>query len=281
MRLFLAALTAAILATASAQIGTASGTVLERQPYRVGSETFYYTVYLPAGYDRDTRSYGVVYLLHGYGGADTDWVRYGDAAFVADRLIADNLIPPTILVMPDGRNSWYGDSPYGDYETGFLGLVAHVDATYRTVPERASRAVGGLSMGGYGAARLAVKYPERFAAAAVMSGAVFPEVSEELTGLFGEVFGTPLDAARYRRELPETLLERWTEGTEKPAFYVTVGDGDTLTPYPLSARLHGALREAGARTQFRVTNGPHAWPVWKSALDDALIFFTREFERYY
>lgn len=277
MRLFLAALTAAILATASAQ----TGTVLERQPYRVGSETFYYTVYLPAGYERERRSYAVVYLLHGYGGADTDWVRYGDAAFVADRLIADNLIPPTILVMPDGRNSWYVDSPYSDFETAFLDLIEHVDATYRTVPERASRAVGGLSMGGYGAARFAIKYPERFAAAAVMSGAVFLEVSEELAGIFGEVFGTPLDAARYRSELPETLLESWTTDTEKPAFYLTVGDDDTLTPYPLSARLHGALREAGARTQFRVTNGPHAWPVWTSALGDALIFFTREFERYY
>ena len=75
--------------------------------------------------------------------------------------------------------------------------------------------------------------------------------------------------------------ERWTADTERPAFYLTVGDDDTLTPYPLSARLHGALREAGARTQFRVTNGPHAWPVWQGALDDALIFFTREFERYY
>ena len=278
-------LAATVLATVSAQTGTmsgtAAGTVLERQPYRVGSETFYYTVYLPAGYDRDTRSYAVVYLLHGYGGADTDWVRYGDAAFVADRLMADNTVPPTILVMPDGRNSWYVDSPYGDYETAFLGLLEHVDATYRTVPERASRAVGGLSMGGYGAARLAIKYPERFAAAAVMSGAVFPEVPDELTFLFAEVFGTPINPARYRRELPGTLLNRWSNDTERPAFYVTVGDDDTVTPHPFSTRLHGALREAGARTQLRVTNGPHAWPVWQSALDDALIFFTREFERYY
>lgn len=255
--------------------------MLERQPFSVGSGTFHYTVYLPEGYDRDTRSYPVVYLLHGYGGADTDWVRYGDAAYIADRLTAENTVPPTLLVMPDGGNSWYVDSPYGEYETAFLRLIDHIDATYRTVPERASRAVGGLSMGGYGAARFAIKYPERFAAAAVISGAVFPEVPAELDGPFSEAFGTPIGAARYRRELPETLLQRWTADTEKPAFYVTVGDDDTLTPYALSARLHRALRDAGARTQFRISNGPHAWPVWQGALDDALIFFAREFERYY
>ena len=223
-----------------------AGTVLERQTFAFGGEPFYYTVYLPDGYDTDTRSYPVVYLLHGWSGQDTDWVRFGDAAFVADRLISTNAVPPLILVMADAGNSWYVDGPdYGRFEAAFLGLIEHVDATYRTVPERSSRAVAGLSMGGYGTARFAIKYPERFAAAAVMSGAIFPEVPADAGELFAEAFGSPIDRSRYRRELPETLLRRWTPDTQKPSFYVTVGDDDTLTPYALSTRLHGALERAG------------------------------------
>ena len=256
-----------------------AGTVRERQTFDTGAaEPSYYTVYLPDGYDTDERAYPVIYLLHGYGGQDTDWVRYGDAAYITDRLIATNAIPPVILVMPDGQNSWYVNSPeYGQYEEAFLRLIEHVDATYRTIPERTSRAIGGLSMGGYGTARCAIKYPEMCAAAAVMSGAVFPTIPEDAEGILSEVFGDPLDTARYQRELPETLLRSWTPDTLRPRFYVTVGDDDTLTPYTLSVQLHRALVEAGAQAQLRVTNGSHAWQVWEEALDDTLRFFSRTF----
>lgn len=259
-----------------------AGTVLEHQTFEGDTEPLRYTVYLPDGYERDARSYPVVYLLHGYGGEDTDWVRYGDAAYITDRLIADNTIPPLILVMPDAADSWYVNSPdYGRYEDAVIDLIEHIDTSYRTVPERASRAIGGLSMGGYGAARLAIKYPEMFAAASVMSGAVFEKVPPDLTTLFSEVFGAPVDTTLYRESLPSTLLNSWDANTEQPAFYLTVGDDDTVTPYRLSTALQRALQEAGAETQLRVTDGMHAWPVWKDALDDTLKFFVAEFERYY
>ncbi len=266
-----------LFTVASAQ----TGTVLERQLSAGGPEPLHYTVYLPDGYDRDERSYPVVYLLHTYLGSDTDWVRYGGAADIADSLITADTIPPLILVMPDAKNSWYINSPgYGQYETALLSLMNHVDSTYRTIPERGSRAVGGASMGGYGAARLAIKYPERFAAAAVMSGAVFAEVPEYALGAHQKVFGTPLDRARYQRERPETLLRRWGVRTPRPAFYLSVGDNDTITPYGLSVRLQRALQDAGAESQLRVTDGAHVWPVFESALENVLIFFAVEFERY-
>lgn len=184
--------------------------------------------------------------------------------------------------MPDGADSWYVNSPdYGNYEDAVVELIDYIDATYRTVPERTSQAIGGLSMGGYGAARFAIKYPDMFAAASIMSGAIFETIPEELNDLFPEVFGQPIDTVRYRQNLPTMLLEAWNDDTLRPAFYLTVGDDDPVTPYARTTALHQALRRAGVEAQLRVTDGAHAWSVWKDALDDTLLFFAAEFERYY
>lgn len=286
-QLGLALLVVTLFSLASAQEDVApretalKGTVLERQRFAGGAEPLHYTIYLPEGYARDTRSYPVVYLLHTYLGTDTDWVRYGGAADVADELIATNQIAPMILVTPDAKNSWYVDSPdYGRYETAFLDLVDHIDLTYRTIPERGSRAVAGASMGGYGAARFAVKYPGRFSAAAVINGAVFAEIAESAFFAYEPVFGRSFDRDRYQRERPETLLARWTPGTERPAFYLSVGDDDTTTPFADTVRLHNALLRAEAESQLRIADGGHTWPVFENAFDDALVFFAAEFERY-
>ena len=101
------------------------------------------------------------------------------------------------------------------------------------------------------------------------------------------IVGGAVEAAVTGGDMEPELLERVLNqyvgfdkylDTQKPVFYITVGDDDTLTPYPLSVRLHQALVEAGAQAQLRVTNGSHAWPVWRGALDDTLIFFSRAFE---
>ncbi len=153
-----------------------------------------YKVYLPAGYDAlTTRRYPVVYMLHGLGGDETNWVDGGKLDAVADELRLQ-----AIVVMPDGDDSFYvnsvtpadqaaclGKKPpfsrdqraedycvasarYDDYIT--RDLVGHVDATYRTIAERRARGIGGLSMGGFGALQLAMRHPDLFAATASHSG---------------------------------------------------------------------------------------------------------------
>ncbi|MBZ0232406.1 MAG: esterase family protein, partial [Deltaproteobacteria bacterium] len=153
-----------------------------------------YKVYLPAGYDAlASRRYPVVYMLHGLGGDETNWVDGGKLDAVADQLRLQ-----AIVVMPDGDDSFYVNSVtppdqaaclaakppfsreqraedycvaharYEDYIT--RDLVGHVDATYRTIAERRARGIGGLSMGGFGALQLAMRHPELFAATASHSG---------------------------------------------------------------------------------------------------------------
>ena len=158
----------------------------------------HYVVYLPPAYGAGARRYPVAYYLHGYGGAETDWLALAELDRVADSVFAAGA-PEMILVMPDGDDGWYTDwaEPQGydacltdtllprrgtTYCTRRQGyatyvardLVAHVDSVYRTRADRRHRGIAGLSMGGYGAIALALSHPGVFAAAASHSGVLSP-----------------------------------------------------------------------------------------------------------
>ena len=265
------------------------GVVLEGQTLHseaLGSE-WTYSVYLPPGYDGETRSYHTVYLLHGYGGNHTDWVRAGDAATTADSLIAAGAIPPVILIMPDGRNSFYVDTdpPVGSgaYETAIVrDLISHVDGTYRTISRRRGRAIAGLSMGGYGATHLAFKYPDRFVAAASLSGVVgSAPPSEEDQHYFTASFGDPFDLGRWEAENPHSWIPNLKEARVRLPVLLTMGDDDSAWLYEGTVELYTALKEAELPAELRVTNGGHTWEVWDRSLKQTLIFFSRIFRYRY
>jgi enterochelin esterase-like enzyme len=133
-----------------------------------------YTVYLPPSYSTDiTRRLPVLYFLHGAGGNENaDGPGF---AGIVDRLIKAGRIPPTICVFPNGGMSGYRDHA----ETGInvetmltKELLPLIDTTYRTLPQRESRVIGGFSMGGGGSLRLALTHPDLFSAAASWAGSV-------------------------------------------------------------------------------------------------------------
>lgn len=132
-----------------------------------------YVVYLPPGYHASDKHYPVVYALHFFSGDEWQMTPMG---MELNELIAADGAREVILVFPDGDNSFDGSmylsSPtIGDYETFIVReLVAHIDANYRTLPERDSRGITGCDMGGEGALRLALKYPDVFSVAAAISG---------------------------------------------------------------------------------------------------------------
>lgn len=283
-----AAVAPPIVAEAAASAPTAAdtcarGRVLESLSFpsaALGGE-MRYSVYLPAGYERDRRRYPVVYLLHGHSGDETDWIRVGEADRTADRLIAEGDLPPVILIMPDARNSWYVDSDpvtgSGAWERAVAeDLVAHVDETWRTVPERRGRAVAGLSMGGFGALHLALRHPDRFAAAASLSGVLGPEPPERIDVLEG-AFGDPFDPERWNSESPFGLLRTLPSPPPSLPVYLTTGDDDGLRNYRDAALLHDALRRAGLASELRVTDGGHGWAVWSRELPAALVFLGEVF----
>ena len=125
-------------------------------------------VYLPPGYgDRanSRRRYPVVYLLHGYPGGPIDWFRAGGVQGIMDAMLAAGLVRPMIVVAPDASGGWFHDSEMLDQVGGpqvedyLVGpVVRAIDRRFRTVANRAGRAIGGMSSGGYGALNLGLRH---------------------------------------------------------------------------------------------------------------------------
>jgi len=134
------------------------------------------TIYLPPGYDNSDALYPVSYYLNGYTANNNMWTNSFHLHIVMDNLISQGKIQEMIVVMPDGFNS-YGGSFYTnssvsgkneDYIT--KDLIEFIDSKYRTLKQKESRAIGGGSMGGYGAMKLAMKHPDIYCAVSSHSG---------------------------------------------------------------------------------------------------------------
>lgn len=288
----LAALAAA--AAIPAQDQTNQGRVLEglRFTSAILGKDVNYAVYLPPDYEASTRRYPVVYLLHGYTDNESGWVQFGEVNLAADRAIAEREIPPMIIVMPDGGVAWYINDYQNKirYEDMFVQeFVPHVDATFRTRPDREFRGISGLSMGGWGTLMFAMKHPDLFSACAAFSAGVWTD--DEFTAMnqeayervLGPVFGPKL-AGRERltphfrkysplelaKTLPETSLKR-------VRFYIDCGDDDFLTGG--NCALHLILRERKIPHEFRVRDGGHAWSYWRTGIVDGLEFIGQSFHR--
>jgi S-formylglutathione hydrolase FrmB len=132
-----------------------------------------YNIYLPPGYREagNTRHYPVIYWLHGRGCSESN--DQFPPQFI-DAAVGSNAVPPLIFVYASGGGmSFYSDSSEGHWlaETTLIKeLIPHIDARYRTIPNRGGRAIQGMSMGGFGAMKLALKYPELFSSVVAFAG---------------------------------------------------------------------------------------------------------------
>lgn len=249
-----------------------------------------YALYLPPGYDAGDRRYPTLYLLHGVDGNHLEWLHTGYLRKTLDAMIADGRVEPMVVVMPEGDNSWYVDSKAvggpGDFETAIAGdLVAHIDATLRTRPDRRSRGIGGLSMGGFGALHLAFHQPFRYGAAAAFSGALWARIHPDTVlgprtaTIFAGAFGTPFDATRFAVENPLAMVNGLAGSSDPPATFLTVGDEDRFKLYLDTFQLFERMRELSLPVEMRMTAGDHDWKTWAAELGDALLFFDHQFRR--
>jgi S-formylglutathione hydrolase FrmB len=114
-------------------------------------------------------------LLHGYGDTNDTWIHHFNVPAMLDDLIAKHVIKEMIVVMPNAKNrflgSFYANSPVTGRWEDFIAeeMVARVDHDFRTLATAESRGVAGLSMGGFGAIRLAMHRPDVFSVVYAMS----------------------------------------------------------------------------------------------------------------
>lgn len=226
------------------------------------------SVYVPPA-ARDTTDLPVVVLLHGVYGSHWAWGLKGGAHRTAARLITERALPPVALLMPSdglwGDGSGYVKHADHDAECWIIDeMPALACAIIPACSARSPLLVAGLSMGGFGALRLAGKYPERLAAAAGLSSVTeasqFDSLIEEDRGGWSD---DPAD---------RSVLAALTGATGPlPPLRIDCGLDD---PYLEANRaLHRALQAAGIMHQYGEDAGGHDWEYWSRALEHALRFF--------
>ena len=135
-----------------------------------------YAVYLPPDYETSSRSYPVLYLLHGLGDDQTGWIQFGEVKKITDDSILNGNATPMIIIMPDANTGVIGyfniPSRNWMYEDFFFKeLMPYVESKYRIKSNKRFRAISGLSMGGGGTITYALHRPDLFSAAAPLSAA--------------------------------------------------------------------------------------------------------------
>ena len=236
-----------------------------------------YRVLLPDGYDRTLERYPVLYLLHGLWGSYSDWTTRTNIADYSRTL-------PLIIVMPDAGNGWYVNAAddsgrFEDYV--FDELPADVVKKFRTINSRYGRAVAGLSMGGYGALKTALKRPAAFAVAASFSGAFNVTRAGELEKLIGDeeaqrlqrVFGPPGGDTRKQNDV--FALAAAVKPAAAPYVYIDCGIADN-TLITANRDLVVALHKTGVTYEYHEVAGAHSWDYWDRRIREFLPILMRK-----
>jgi len=270
------------------------GSVIESLTFnsKIVSYPVKYSVYLPWDYQSSERNYPVVYLLHGYSDDETGWIQFGEVNEIADKGIAEGAFPECIIIIPDGKVTWYCNSADGKdrWEDMFISeLIPFVEKQYRIRSKQEFRAIAGLSMGGYGALSLSMRNPELFSTCVALSSGTFSD--EEIVSqsdsqyqmFFKNIYGDNLKAeARisqtWKAYSPLHLIHSVSaEKLKGIRFYIDCGDDDFL--YKGNSLLHIGMRDLSIAHEYRVRNGTHEWSYWRKGLSDGLIFIGEKFHR--
>jgi enterochelin esterase-like enzyme len=228
-----------------------------------------YALYRP---DNARGALPTVYLLHGRNSKPDEWLDLGRVAETADRLIAQGRMKPSLIVLPDAGNSWYA----GAMATAVArDLPGFVEKRHGALATRGGRALAGNSMGGFGAVGIALAYPERFAAAASLSGAFWMALDED----------KPLDddmrarvARVFLKHSPYALAMGYPDVLRRPAVYLVSGAEDRFGLVEQSRVMLRVLTAKQFDVAFETVPGDHEWGTWERSLPMALEFIARRWE---
>lgn len=227
-----------------------------------------------------------VYLLHGRNSKPGEWLDLGQVAATADRLIAEGRMPPCLIVLPDAGNSWYAGAMALAVARD---LPAFVEKRHGALASRGGRALAGNSMGGFGAVGIALAYPERFAAAASLSGAFWMALDEDkpldddmrarVARVFEGAFGAPFARETFLKHSPYALAMGYPDALRKPAVYLVAGAEDRFGLAEQSRTMLRVLTAKQFDVAFEAVPGDHEWGTWERSLPMALEFIARRWER--
>lgn len=223
-------------------------------------------IILPENYNKE-KQYPVLYLLHGYSGNHASWIQLKPSlSQEATRL-------EMIIVCPDGKNSWYWDSPINpksQYETYVSSeLVNYIDNNYSTIKSREGRAIAGLSMGGHGAMWLSIRHQDVFGACGSMSGGLdirpYPNNWE-----MKKAIGTYKDNISVWDA--HTVINQISK-LEANSLAIMIDCGKSDFFFKVNEKVHEALLYNNIPHDYSIRPGNHNGKYWKNAIDYQLLFF--------
>ena len=255
-------------------------------------QVVHYCVYLPGSYN-DTSAkaarYPVLYFLHGLGGNEQSLFNNGSS--LLDDLHRQGKIGDFLIVEPEGRRSFYINSADGKVRySDFLirEFIPQIETKYRIRSGRAGRAISGISMGGYGAIRLAFAHPEMFSAVSAQSAALITEPPQELNNavesgsegadVLGAVFGNPIDIAHWNDNSPFVLAKRNIIALRKLTIYFNCGQDDNFGFEKGAAELHQLLQKEKIPHEYHPYPGDHSAEYFLSHFAEVMEFHSHAFE---
>ncbi len=244
-----------------------------------GEQTYF--AYVPEGYASGDQRYKLLYHLHG-AYVQESWARYDCNAIGAkmESAVAAGIIEPLIvvcLVDPDGDRMW-SDSFDQQYlaSTAFTkDLIPHIDATYRTIPERHSRALQGFSMGGFGTVVNGFKAPELFSAIIIWDGALhnWETLSTTREGIAAKMFKTE---AYFNEWSPWELTKNVTD--DDPDIFMVVGEMEATSEF--ASRFVPHLENTGREFVYHDVACPHSvFCMLDELSEEAFTFLANSFAR--
>ena len=220
------------------------------------------------GVGAPAKGYKTLWLLHGLSGNRNDWMRYS----AIERYARQHGIA---VVMPEVGRSWYADTAYeAKYFTFVAQELPTICRSYfkGMSAAREDNLIAGLSMGGYGALKAALTFPDQYGGCASLSGALDvtrkgrPYIMEEWQGNFGFELESALQLEGGRNDL--FALAEKLKAEAFPKLFLWCGTEDTLLP--VNQRFHEMLTDRGVVHSYAESEGDHSWKWWDLHIQDAL-----------
>jgi S-formylglutathione hydrolase FrmB len=283
-------LSSAAFATSSAQTNAVAPQNARAQTIQFESQlvgkVLPYNVLLPVDYDLTTaksKRYPVLYLLHGLFGHYNNWIEKSN-------LYEYTATSEFIIVMPEGNDNWYTDSATvaaDKYDSYIMQeLIPNVDQRFRTISSREGRAIAGLSMGGYGALKFGIKYPQQFIFVGSMSGALgAPTWTEaDLKGLAAiwrtlqPVYGAENSPTRAANDLNKLYRDLAADKIASlPFIYLDCGTEDPLLQ--INRSFADILVARKIPHEYRELPGGHTWTYWDAQVQEILRIAAKRFPK--
>jgi len=251
-----------------------------------------YGLYLPPSYaSSPAKKYPVLYFLHGLNENETRWAVRGMTDVMLDRMVGEGKIGEFIVAIPFGAISFYTNTRDGREKwedmivTEFIPMI---ESTYRVNASRATRGISGISMGGYGALKIAMKHPELFSAVSAHSAVLIQDLAAvqsipgrpgrmvQMTQLFDRIYGINQDLTYWEANNPMTLAKdrsKWN-GLK---IYFDCGTEDEYGFFVGAKQLDELLTKASYPHEAHLYPGNHGWDYAVQHTTESLLFHWKAF----